>query len=136
MSNQNQPIREIMSPTPDTIGAGQSIASAAARMSELGVRHLPVLYAGKLAGIISDRDIAFLSGFAGVDPENTKVEEAMTPEPFVVAPSEPVGQVARRMADQKLGSALVVDADKVVGIVTTVDALSLLADMLGVEKAD
>lgn len=136
MSTQNQPISEIMSPTPETIGSGQSIASAAARMRELGVRHLPVLYGGKLAGIISDRDIAFLSGFSHVDPESTKVEEAMTPEPFVVGPSMPVGHVARKMADRKLGSALVVDGDKVVGIVTTVDALSLLADMLGAEKAN
>ncbi|MFT5358233.1 MAG: acetoin utilization protein AcuB [Polyangiales bacterium] len=134
MSNQIQPIHEIMSQAPETIGSEQSIASAAVRMRELGVRHLPVLYGGRLAGVISDRDIAFISSFSHVDPEQTKVEEAMTPEPFIVGPSMPVGHVARQMADRKLGSALVVEGDKVVGIVTTTDALSLLADMLGAAK--
>jgi acetoin utilization protein AcuB len=51
----------------------------------------------------------------------------MAGEPYTVAPDAPLEEVATRMADRKLGSALVVDRGSVVGLFTTVDALRALA---------
>ena len=111
-----------MTPLPQTIGAEQSLANASRRMRQLGARHLPVLCGGALCGVVSERDILFLSSLKGVDPERTSVEEAMTAEPFVVGPEMPLGAVARTMAERRIGSAVVVLDDEVVGIRTTTDA--------------
>jgi acetoin utilization protein AcuB len=119
-----------MTPLPHMIGTGQSLACALERMAQLGIRHLPVVEGQKLAGILSERDIALLRAFGDVDPDVTTVSEAMTADTYVVAPDTPLASAVRGMAERRTGSAVVVDEDRVVGLLTTTDALSLLADLL------
>lgn len=47
----------VMTPDPDTIGPGDSVAAALERMSHAGYRHLPVVDGGDLIGIVSIRDL-------------------------------------------------------------------------------
>lgn len=119
-----------MTPLPHTIGVEQCLASASRRMGQLGVRHLPVLQGGLLCGVVSERDILFLLSHTGIDPERTSVEEAMSAEPFVVGPEMPIGAVARSMSKRRIGSVVVVEGQEVVGILTTTDALAILADVV------
>ncbi len=51
--------------------------------------------------------------------------------PYTVSPDAPLRDVARTMAEQKFGSAVVVDGDEVTGVFTTTDALRALAAVLG-----
>lgn len=125
-----RPVRNYMTPLPHTIGAEQCLASASRRMGQLGVRHLPVVRAGLLCGVVSERDILFLCSHTGIDPERTSVEEAMSAEPFVVGPEMPIGAVARSMSKRRIGSVVVVEGQAVVGILTTTDALAILADVV------
>jgi acetoin utilization protein AcuB len=99
-------------------------------MREHRVRHLPVLEAGKLVGLISQRDLHFIETLQDVDPNNTTVEEAMTTDVYITGPYAPLEEVAATMAENKYGSAVIVDRGKVVGIFTTVDALSALTQLL------
>ncbi len=123
-------IREYMTATPQTIGAGQSMLTAHQMMRAFSVRHLPVLDRGKLLGIVTDRDLQLLESFRGVDQRTTPVSDAMTQDPFTCHPDDPVEHVARIMAQRKFGCALVVDEGKVVGIFTMTDATRALADAL------
>lgn len=109
-----------------TIGIDQSLATAHRFMREHHIRHLPVLADGALVGIVSLRDLNFIEAIAGVDPNTVTVEDAMTPDPYVVGPNEPLEDVAAVMAERKLGSAIVVEEGRVAGIFTTVDALGAL----------
>lgn len=118
-----------MTPLPQTISAEKSIEVASRRMSQLGVRHLPVLKTGVLCGVISERDILFCQSIADLVAERLSVEDVMSSEPFVVAPETPLGAVARDMARLRVDSAVIVDDDVVVGILTTTDALALLAQL-------
>ncbi|MEM9194442.1 MAG: CBS domain-containing protein [Myxococcota bacterium] len=118
-----------MTPFPHTVGVELSLAAATRRMRRLGVRHLPVMDDGRLAGLVSERDLAFANAHSG-DPEKLTVELAMTPEPFVVGPAMPLGTVLRTMADQRLGSAVVVDDGTVVGLLTSTDVAAAFADLL------
>ena len=52
-----QPIRDFMTPKPETINAGDTLAFVLHKMDSGGYRHLPVLDAGKVVGVISVRDM-------------------------------------------------------------------------------
>jgi acetoin utilization protein AcuB len=89
-----------------------------------------VLRGGDLVGMVSERDLALIEQFHDIDPRCTKVEEAMTPSVYKVAPEAPLDQVVAEMATKKYGSAVVVQNRKVVGILTTVDVCTALAQLL------
>jgi acetoin utilization protein AcuB len=65
-----------------------------------------------------------------VDVARELVEDAMSDEPFVVAPDALLEEVAQAMAERRHGSALVVEKAAVVGIFTSTDALRALAALL------
>jgi acetoin utilization protein AcuB len=119
-----------MTTTPLTIGSEQTIAKAASLMSEHHIRHLPVLHGGRLLGVLSDRDVKLIETFRDVDASKTRVEEAMTEQPYTVDPETPLDQVVRTMAEKKFGSAVVLQNQRVVGIFTTVDACQALSELL------
>jgi acetoin utilization protein AcuB len=123
-------IQKYMTTTPLTIGSEQTIAKAASLMSEHHIRHLPVLHGGRLLGVLSDRDVKLIETFRDVDASKTRVEEAMTEQPYTVDPETPLDQVVRTMAEKKFGSAVVLQNQKVVGIFTTVDACQALSELL------
>lgn len=123
-------IAEVMTDTPQTIGRDQKLSLAHEMMRELGLRHLPVLDAGKLIGVLSQRDLYFVEAISGVDQDVDSVSEAMATEVYTVAPGELVADVARTMGERKYGCAIVVDRGYVVGIFTATDALALLARAL------
>jgi acetoin utilization protein AcuB len=124
---KDTPIRELMTSSPYSIGRDQPLAAAHALMRANHIRHLPVLHGGKLVGIVSSRDLHLVETLPDTDPETLRVEEAMSPEVFTVGPDASLGEVAATMAERKLGSAVVVQDTKVVGIFTAVDALRSLA---------
>jgi acetoin utilization protein AcuB len=119
-------VADYMTPGPQAIDPKASLSKAVRTMRANAVRHLPVVDGGELVGIISDRDIDLTRAVAQADPADLTVEEAMTPNPFVVPPDAPLNQVARAMARRKIGSAIVVDHERVAGVFTTTDALRAL----------
>jgi acetoin utilization protein AcuB len=52
----------------------------------------------------------------------------MTQEAYTVSKDTPLFEVLRQMLQHKYGSAIVVEGTKIVGILTTHDALRLLVD--------
>lgn len=127
MSNKVN-IMSVMTPCPHSIGLTQPASLARELMRKYGIRHLPVRSGGALLGIVSDRDIKFAMSYAKDTEGTMNIEDIYTPEPYIVAPETPLADVAKRMADDKLGCALVVDHGDLVGIFTTTDACRVLAE--------
>ena len=123
-------VRQCMTPGPLTITGDRSLAFARQQMLEHHVRHLPVLAAGRIVGLLSERDLLLVESFPGVEPANSRVEEAMVQDVFTVAPEAPVAEVVESMIERKLGSVIVAEGDRVVGVFTTVDALAVLHRLL------
>ena len=123
-----------MTPSPATIDADRSLAEAHRLLRRRGIRHLPVVAGGQLVGILSLRDLHLLETLRDVDPEKVTVEEAMTRGPYTVEPGASVEKVAETLAENKWGSAVVVDGGRVVGMFTTTDALKFLARLLRNER--
>jgi CBS domain-containing protein len=51
-------LAEVMTREPDTIGPDHSIDEALRRMDEFGYRHLPVIEAERVIGVLSIRDLS------------------------------------------------------------------------------
>ena len=124
------PVRDYMSTIPHSIGSEQMLSVAHEMMRRHSIRHLPVLQGGKLVGLVSDRDLRFIETLKDVDPERVRVEEAMATDIYAIDPTEMLAKVAAEMAERKLGSAVVMQQGKVIGILTTTDICRALADVL------
>jgi acetoin utilization protein AcuB len=128
-------VEQHMTVSPVVIGVGETLSDAHRVMRERGIRHLPVLDAGRLVGVVSQRDLYLAESLSGVDPATDTVREAMSGEPYTVSPGAPLDEVAATMAERRLGSAIVVDRGAVIGVFTTVDALRALASLAGGRRA-
>ena len=123
-------VRDAMTCSVHTIGASLTLADAARLMRKHKVHHLPVLDDGALVGMLSERDVQVISLVSQNDPTCILVEAAMTREPWTVEPNMPLAEVATHMAEARLGSAVVMENDKVVGVFTTTDGLRILGELL------
>jgi acetoin utilization protein AcuB len=123
-------VRQYMTPGPHTIARNRSLAAARHLMLDESVRHLPVLEGGRIVGLLSERDLLLVESLPGVNPTDVHVDEAMVDDVFTVSPDAPIGEVVETMIARKLGSAVVAEDDRVVGVFTTIDALHALHDLL------
>ena len=110
-----------MSADPISIAPDETLAAAAAKLQELGVRHLPVVDDGALVGILSDRDLrkATARGLA----ETREVRSAMTKRPLTVDRDRKLSVATVLMHEAKISSLPVVDDGRLVGILTLTDLL-------------
>ena len=99
-------------------------------MRQHNIRHLPVVSGHRLVGAVSQRDLAIMESLADVDPNEVPVEDAMTADVYTASPDAPLRDVASEMVSRKLGSAVIMDGAKVVGMFTTIDALQALVQVL------
>lgn len=121
-------IENFMTKSPRTVSAFQKLVFAEAMMEELKIRHLPVLRDEELIGVLSLRDIRLVQG---IDPDykQVTVEEACVEDPYLVQKDQDVRAVSKEMLKKKIGSVLVMNKDKLVGIFTSIDALTLISKL-------
>jgi len=119
-----------MTTTPHSVGFDQTLRTASELMKTHGIRHLPVMKAGQLVGILSDRDLKLALSLRGVDAEVTTVDEIASDDVVLVKPEAKLDEVSRTMAEKRIGSVLIVDNHHLVGIFTATDALKALNELL------
>lgn len=125
---QDKIIQEFMTPSPITINVGQSLEFAAKKMADENCRHLPVLDAGELVGVLPDRDIRFVESFSKLNAKELTVEDAYSEGPFTSEQNTSLKVVCAEMHQKKYGCALIMHGKQLVGIFTWIDALKLLSE--------
>ena len=109
------------------LNADETVFDAYKKMKSDQIHHLPVIENGKAIGIVSDRDLQFVT-MSG-SSNGIKCRDIMTEDPYVVTTSTPLPEVAKMMVDKKINSVLINNSEeKVVGIFTSTDALKILAN--------
>ena len=128
------------------LGLKTTIIDAAEILRRNNIRQLPVIdSSGKLAGILSDRDIRdampskFLPGGTREDQEinltTLKVEEVMTIDPLTILPDATMEQAAEMLNTHKIGGLPVLNTNAdLLGIITEVDILNYLCSTTGVKQ--
>jgi acetoin utilization protein AcuB len=119
----------LMTPFPYSIDLHASVAQAKDMMEAHDIRHLPVTDAGRPVGVLSERDILLASKRMSCQ-DNPLVRDICVLEAYVVELSERLDTVLLHMAEQHIGSALVVRHGKLVGIVTATDACRAFGEFL------
>ncbi len=113
-------VETLMVPEPVTCAPTMTIQDAAKKMQEERISCLCVVARNKLVGILTVRDLsgkALAQGLA----HDTPVSEIMTPAPRVLSPSAIGSDVLHMMMEYRLGHLPIVEAGKLVGIVTQTD---------------
>lgn len=86
---------------------------------------MPVLEKGRLVGIVCQTDILRVAKSGSI--QDVVVQDVMTKDVISVSPTDSAVQVARLMIEKKINRIPVVEAEKVVGIVTRGDLIRAAA---------
>jgi acetoin utilization protein AcuB len=137
-------VGERMSKPVITIPPDMPISDALNLMKKEQIRRTPVVKDGKLAGIVSDKDLLN----ASPSPVTTlsiwemnyllskvTVEQVMSQNVMTVTDDTPIEQAARIMADNKIGGLPVMRDGQVVGIITETDLFKVFLELLGAREA-
>ena len=121
----------VMTPFPYSIDIGEDLVTARVLMEERGIRHLPVIAGGKIAGVITDRDIVIAGALMGDREAPLLVREVCHMPAYVAEVSDQLDRVLLEMADRHLSAAVVVDhRGHLAGILTIGDVCRLYAETL------
>ena len=129
-------VRDIMGTQLVTISASDRLSTVEDIMTLGHVRHMPVVQAGQLVGVVSERDLlrASLSVLSEHRDDERRafmhmveIEQVMSTPPIVVEPDAMIEEAALVMAEKKIGCLPVVDGDRLLGLVTETDILRWVA---------
>src|SRR5260370_35524966 len=110
-------VRDVKTPATITESREDSLRSAAERMWRQQTGSLLIIEAGRLIGIITERDVLRAVAL-GADPDRSSVDEAMTTEVFTVPPDMPLQEAAREMAARWIRHLPVVAGGERLGVVS------------------
>jgi CBS domain-containing protein len=121
-------VRDIMSANVVTVQPDLTVRALMRVLHENEITGAPVVDRfGKLVGVVSLADVARLAATEEGGFENRTVADVMTAATFSVRPATDVRDLARLLVRTGLHRALVLDAGKLVGIVTAHDVLETVA---------
>ena len=125
-------VTEIMMGSPVTLKPEDTLDLANDVISLGRIRHIPVVDAGRLVGLLSERDLmgAAASHVFGLKQKSKSallksvlIRDVMKKRVVTVTPETSINDAAHLMADKKIGCVPVVSEGAIVGLVTTTDIL-------------
>jgi CBS domain-containing protein/sugar phosphate permease len=126
------PVSSIMTTRVLTVPDKAPLTTVQRVMAENGLRHIVVVRDGVLVGYVSARDI-FGERLLVEDAETRKklstktVKEVMKSPPVTLYPQATLADAAKTMAEKNIGFVVLMDGDKLVGVVSERDVVNALA---------
>jgi acetoin utilization protein AcuB len=139
-------IRERMTRNPVLCSPDLPVTEAFDLMKKERIRRMPVVdKAGKLVGIVSDKDLLRVTPSPATTLSayeipyllsKVKVSDVMTKKVISVGEDTPIEDAARIMVDNKIGGLPVVtDGNVVVGIITETDIFKTFLELIGARRS-
>jgi CBS domain-containing protein len=121
--------RDVRSKSIELVDANVSLSEAADRMRAADVGFLPVQEAGRIVGVVTDRDITIRGTAAGFDPRTTAVSTVMTADYASCLEDDTVEDVGRVLQDNQLKRVMVLNAQRtLVGVISLGDIANRVGD--------
>lgn len=123
-------VKDCMTKDPVTFSPGEDVRLAFNTLTDHKIRQAPVLENGKLAGIVTDRDLRLALMETLTEPGLT-VRSIMTPNPVTVNENSLLRDAAKMIGNNKFNALPVLsDSGKLVGVLTMTDILNGLVKAL------
>jgi CBS domain-containing protein len=106
-----------------SVDAEQTVIEAAKLMTEFNIGAVPVLRAGELIGIFSERDLMRRVVAGGRSPAMTKVSEVMTSKPQTVNAESDLDECMQMMQEAGFRHLPVLENGKLRGVVSLRDII-------------
>jgi citrate synthase len=117
-------VGDVMSHPPITAVTSETVAAVAARMADHRVGSVVVVDGERAIGILTERDLVRF-GASGASSDGTKVSEWMTEDPDCLEPGVSVQDAFASLAEHGYRHIPVVDAGRLVGVVSLRDLMRL-----------
>lgn len=121
-------VSEYMHRTLMKIPAEASLREAGQLMAERGVGALLAVRGDLYVGIISDKRLAREAAAKGLDPQTTKVEAIMRPDPISIESHRTVREAQALMKEKGVRHLVVKEGGEIVGIVSISDLVRYYTD--------
>ena len=117
-----------------TVDPTATVAELVAALAEHNVGALPVLDAGSLVGIVSERDVVRRLHVGGAGLLQLQVAEIMSTSVTTCGPTDKIEDLARIMTERRFRHMPVVENDTLIGIVSIGDLVKARIDLLETER--
>ncbi|HHZ16270.1 MAG TPA: CBS and ACT domain-containing protein [Peptococcaceae bacterium] len=133
-------VRRKMTANPYTISYDASINEAIELMREKNIKRIPVVNGDKVVGMLTHVDIQTLSSPKATTLSvfelnyllsKAKVGDAMTKEVITISPDALLEEAAVLMRENRISSLVVMENNRLVGIITESDIFDAFIDLLG-----
>jgi CBS domain-containing protein len=115
-------VKDVMTRPVEVIEPATSVVAAANRMRDANIGSLPVAEAGKLLGMITDRDIVVRCVADGFDCHKRTVRDVMSAELLVCLEDQPAEEARQLMTEHQVRRLPVLDhRQRLVGILSLDD---------------
>ncbi len=141
MRDKNTPITQIMTRNPITISPDQSLTDVKIIFEENSFRHIPVCVEGRPVGMVSRTDFMLVmmgvpspgesngnATFNSLMFEALDVNHIMTENIIMIEPNATIGRVGKIFSKNRFHALPVVENDKLLGIVTTIDIVRFFTE--------
>ncbi len=138
-------VRNKMTPNVITASPDTTLADALKLTRGNRIRHLPVVEADRLAGLVSDRDLRLaMPPVWASDTDHAQLRaglntrqlrEVMVTDIITTSPNSPIEDAARRLYEHRIGCLPVLDGDALVGIITETDVLRAFVELFGADES-
>jgi CBS domain-containing protein len=117
-------VRERMASNVITIQPGTKVVDAAQTMIQQEKGPLPIVEGDRPVAIVTDRDLVAHVVAEGRDPQSTTVDDVASRDLVTIGPDEDVEEARQLMAQTQLDRVLVVENERLVGIISEADIRS------------
>jgi CBS domain-containing protein len=115
-------VSEIMTRSAHTILPDATVEQASRKMRDDNIGLLTVCEAGKIFGVVTDRDIVVRSIASGLTPHLTTVREIMTRKPLCCYDDQSITEATKMMEKNQLRRLIVINREnQLVGVLTVTD---------------
>jgi len=131
-------VHEVMTTTLVTVSPEDSLQHALDLLDKYQVHELPVVAPqGRLIGIVTTGDLKLMTPVYPLFPaqeeirqtlRELKVAAAMTFEPVVISPDATLLDATKQLFERRIGSLLVAEEEKLLGILSTSDILRIIIE--------